>query len=132
MLSDFKNRTQNVNGCADQPFTFVDPDAHRLIGEIASFDLVENGDRPAREYWQKKHLNNLINHAYLRSNFWRQRIPSGVSRQDTLEKMPIVTRRDIVSQVQNEGSLVVDRKQSAESYETTGSTGTPLKVFVCF
>jgi phenylacetate-coenzyme A ligase PaaK-like adenylate-forming protein len=34
--------------------------------------------------------------------------------------------------VQNEGSLFVDKKQGpVSSYETTGSTGTPLKVFVC-
>ena len=80
----------------------------------------------------KKQLSNLINHAYVRSNYWRQRIPSGVSRQDILQKMPIVTRKDVVRQVQNEGSLFVDKKQGAVStYETTGSTGTPLKVFVC-
>jgi phenylacetate-coenzyme A ligase PaaK-like adenylate-forming protein len=132
MQSDFKNRIQNVNGYADQPFTFVEPDAHRLIGEIASIDLVENGDRPTRENWQKKQLSNLIKHAYARSSFWRQRIPSGVSRQDILHKMPIVTRRDIVRQVNDEGALFVDKKiGKEESYETTGSTGTPLKVFVC-
>ena len=132
MQSDLKNRIQNVNGYGDQPFTFLEPDAHQLVGDIVSIDLIENGDRPARENWQKKQLSNLINHAYVRSNYWRQRIPSGVSRQDFLQKMPILTRKDVVRQVQNEGSLFVDKKQGAVStYETTGSTGTPLKVFVC-
>jgi len=132
MQSDFRNRIQNVNGYGDQPFTFLEPGAHQLIGDIVSIDLIENGDRPARENWQRKQLSNLINHAYVRSKFWRQRIPSGVSRQDILEKMPILTRNDVVRQVQNEGALFVDKKQRAvSSYKTTGSTGTPLKVFVC-
>jgi phenylacetate-coenzyme A ligase PaaK-like adenylate-forming protein len=132
MQSDLKNRIQNVNGYGDQPFTFLEPDAHQLVGDIVSIDLIENGDRPARENWQKKQLSNLINHAYVRSNYWRQRIPSGLSRQDILQNMPILTRKDVVRQVQNEGSLFVDKKQGAVStYETTGSTGLPLKVFVC-
>jgi phenylacetate-coenzyme A ligase PaaK-like adenylate-forming protein len=55
-----------------------------------------------------------------------------LSRQDILQKMPILTRKDVAGQVQNEGALFVDKKQRAVStYETTGSTGTPLKVFVC-
>jgi phenylacetate-CoA ligase len=132
MQSDLKNRIQNVNGYGDQPFTFLEPAAHQLIGDIVSIDLIENGDRPTRENWQKKQLSNLVNHAYVRSNYWRRRIPSGVSRQDLLEKMPVLTRKDVGTQVQNEGSLFVDKKQDAVStYETTGSTGTPLKVFVC-
>jgi len=132
MQSGFKNRAQNVNAYADQPFTFLDPEAHRVVGHIASIDLIENGDRLARESWQKKQLGNLVNHAYVRSNYWRQRIPSGLSRQDMLRHLPILTRKDIVTQVQNEGSLFIDKDQGPVStYETTGSTGSPLKVFVC-
>jgi phenylacetate-CoA ligase len=132
VLSDFKNRIQNVNGYGDSPFSFLEPGAQQLIGDIVSIDLIENGDRPARENWQRKQLSNLINHAYVRSNYWRQRIPSGVSRQDILGKMPILTRKDVVRQVKDEGALFIDNKQVAvSSYKTTGSTGTPLKVFVC-
>jgi phenylacetate-CoA ligase len=132
MQFDFKNRIQNANGYGDEPFTFVDHDSHRLIGHIASIDLIENGDRRAREHWQRKQLSNLVNHAYVRSNFWRRRIPTGLSRQDILPMMPILSRKDVVRQVQDEGSLFVDKKQGEVStYETTGSTGTPLKVFMC-
>jgi phenylacetate-CoA ligase len=131
MQSDFRNLLQNVNGYEDQPFTFLDPDAHKCVGHIVSIDLIENGDRLARENWQRKQLSNLLNHAYVRSNYWRQRIPSGLSRQDILQNLPILTRKDIAMQVQKEGSLFIDKKQGAvSSYETTGSTGTPLKVFV--
>jgi|SRR6476660_10436226 len=31
MQSGFKNRAQNVNAYADQPFTFLDPEAHRVV-----------------------------------------------------------------------------------------------------
>ena len=93
--------------------------------------MIENGDRRAREYWQKKQLGNLVNHAYLRSEFWRQRIPTGAGRQEVLQNFPILTRKEIAAQVQKEGSIFGDKKQSVETYQTTGSTGTPLKVFVC-
>jgi phenylacetate-coenzyme A ligase PaaK-like adenylate-forming protein len=132
MQLDFRNRTQNRNGYSDKSFNFLDPDAHNCIAHIASIDLIENGDRSARESWQRKQLANLINHSYVRSEFWRRRIPSGWSPQDALRNLPILTRKDIGSQVQNEGSLIPDKAQGGgvSTYETTGSTGTPLKVFI--
>jgi phenylacetate-CoA ligase len=131
MQSSFKDRVQSVNGYGDQPFTFLDPDAERIVGHIASIDLIENGDRGARESWQKKQLANLTNHAYVRSGFWRERIPTGVGRQDILQNLPVLTRKDTTLQVQQEGSLADKKQGSAATYETTGSTGTPLKVFIC-
>jgi phenylacetate-CoA ligase len=131
MRLDFRNRTQNVNGYSEQSFNFLDADAHNCVAHIASIDLIENGDRSARESWQRKQLSNLVNHAYVRSDYWRQRIPSGVGRHDILRNLPVLTRKDIVSQVQKEGSLLTDKTRGAVStYETTGSTGTPLRVFV--
>jgi phenylacetate-coenzyme A ligase PaaK-like adenylate-forming protein len=132
MQFSFKDRPQNVSGYGEQPFTFLEPDAHQIVGHIASIDLVENGDAAARARWQKKQLSNLINHAYVRSDFWRQRIPAGVSPQDALPRLPILSRKDIAMQAQKEGSLFHDKKQrNPATYETTGSTGTPLKVFIC-
>jgi phenylacetate-CoA ligase len=132
MHSSFKDRPQNISGYGDLPFNFLDPEAHRVVGHIASIDLIENGDRAARESWQKKQFGNLANHAYVRSEFWRSRIPAGAGRQGVLQNFPVLTRKDIALQVQQEGSLFGDKKQrSTETYETTGSTGTPLKVFVC-
>jgi phenylacetate-CoA ligase len=131
MQSSFKDRPQNINGYGDQPFSFVESDAHRLMGHIASMDLIENGDNAAREYWQKKQFGNLVNHAYVRSEFWRSRIPAGAGRQSVLQNFPVLTRKDTALQVQKEGSLLDKKQGSVETYETTGSTGTPLKVFVC-
>ena len=132
MQFSFKDRPQNISGYGEQPFTFLEPDAHKIVGHIASIDLIENGDAAARARWQKKQLSNLINHAYVRSDFWRQRIPAGVSPQDALQRLPILSRKDIAMQAQKEGSLFHDKKQgNPATYETTGSTGTPLKVFIC-
>ncbi len=132
MKFSFKDRPQNISGYGEQPFAFLEPDAHQTIGHIASIDLIENGDGAARVRWQRKQLGNLFNHAYVRSEFWRQRIPAGVAPQDALQRLPILSRKDIAMQVQQEGSLFHDKKQrKLPTYETTGSTGTPLKVFVC-
>jgi phenylacetate-CoA ligase len=132
MPFSFKDRPQNRNGYGEQPFGFVDPEAYRLIGQITSLDLIENGERAAREFWQKKQFANLVNHAYVQSEFWRQRIPGGHGRKEVLENFPILTRKEITAQVEKEGSLFGDKKQrSNQTYETTGSSGTPLKVFVC-
>ena len=128
MRLNFSGRHQNLNGYADEPFDFVNSEADRVLGKIVSIDMIENGERRACEYWQKKQLSNLINHAYLRSEFWRQRIPSGAGRRDLLQNFPILTRKEITAQVQKEGSLSGDKK-AIQTYETTGSTGTPLKVF---
>ena len=51
-----------------------------------------------------------------------------MGRQDDLQNFPILTRKDIVSQVQKESSQ--GRGGGLSTYETTGSTGTPLKIFV--
>jgi phenylacetate-coenzyme A ligase PaaK-like adenylate-forming protein len=131
MQFNFRGRLQNVNGYGDQPFNFLDSEAQRAIGHIASIDLIENGDKAARENWQRKQLGNLTSHAYVRSEFWRSRIPSGVGRHDILSNMPVLTRKDLAAQVQKEGSLYGDKRHRAIlNYETTGSTGTPLKVFL--
>jgi phenylacetate-coenzyme A ligase PaaK-like adenylate-forming protein len=55
-----------------------------------------------------------------------------LGRQGILQHLPILTRKDTAMQVQKEGSLFIDKKQGGVStYETTGSTGTPLRVFLC-
>src|SRR5450756_1692840 len=102
MHSSFKDRLQNINGYGDQPFTFLDPEAERIIGHIASTALIENGDRGARENWQRKQLGNLTNPAYARSEFCGRRIPTGVGRQDFLPSLSVLTRTGTALQVQQE------------------------------
>lgn len=130
MRLNFRGPQQNLNGYSDQPFTFVDPEAHQLIAHMASIDLIENGGRREREYWVKKQFANLVNHAYLRSAFWRERIPSGAGRQEVLPNFPLLTRSELRAQVEKEGAVFDDKKGCA-TIQSTGSTGTPLKVFVC-
>jgi len=67
----------------------------------------------------------------VRSDFWRKRIPSGAGKQGNLQSYPVLTRKDTTQQVEQEGSVADKKLGTAATYETTGSTGTPLKVFVC-
>ena len=94
-------------------------------------NLIENGDRAARENWQSRQLTNLLGHAYARSNFWRGRLPSLTTGNIMLDDLPIQSREDINTQVTLEGSLLpTDGKTPLSTYASTGSTGTPVKIYV--
>jgi phenylacetate-CoA ligase len=132
MFSDLTERPLNSNAYNNAPFTFVSQAAHNDLATIMAIDLIENGDRIARENWQNRQLTNLLKHAHSRSKFWRQRMPSRIITHGILKYLPIQTRADVMKQAESEGSLIAaDNNKSLSSYATTGSTGTPVKVFVC-
>jgi phenylacetate-CoA ligase len=132
MLSDLTARPLNSNAYSDHPFTFLDQAAQIDLANITAIDLIENGDRTARENWQNRQLTNLLRRAHGHSKFWRQRMPSRMINHDIMKYLPIQSREDIATQVKLEGSLVVsDGRAPISSYASTGSTGTPVKVYVC-
>jgi len=132
MFSDLTTRPLNSNGYSDRPFTFLDQAAQNDLANITAINLIENGGRTARENWQNRHLTNLLRHAQARSKFWRQRMPSRMISPGIMKYLPIQSRKDIATQVELEGSLVtVDGNASVSSYTSTGSTGTPVKVYLC-
>ena len=131
MLSDLTARSLHSNAYSDLPFTFLDQVPFNYLANITAIDLIENGDRTARENWQNRQLTNLLRHAHARSKFWRQRMPSRMINYGIMKYLPIQSREDIATQTTLEGSLVaIDGKASISSYATTGSTGTPVKVYV--
>jgi phenylacetate-CoA ligase len=131
MLSDLITRPLNSTAYHDRPFTFLDQAGQNDLANILAIDLIENGDRTARETWQNRQLTNLLRHAQARSKFWRQRLPSRVSH-GIVKHLPIQSRADIATQVKLEGSLVAtDGKTPAPNYASTGSTGAPVMVYVC-
>jgi phenylacetate-CoA ligase len=131
MQFDLTHRWLRPNAYSDNPFTFLDQDAQRDLGNIASINLIENGDRTARENWQNKQLTNLLRHAHARSKFWRGRMPSRLINHDVFHYLPILTREDVAIQVSQEGALATNGGDSpSESYTSTGSTGTPVNIFV--
>ncbi len=132
MFSNLPTRPLNLSAYSDRTFAFLDQDAHNALANITAIDLIENGDRAARENWQNRQLTNLLRHAHARSKFWRQRMPSRMISHGIMKYLPIQSREDIATQVKLEGSLVAtDSKAPVASYASTGSTGTPVKVYVC-
>jgi len=72
-----------------------------------------------------------LRHAHTKSKFWRQRMPSRMINHGVLKFLPVQSRQDIVAQSADEGSLTSnDAASSGSGYASTGSTGTPVKVYV--
>ncbi len=132
MFSDFTTRPLNPHAYGDQPFVFLDHAAQNDLANITAIDLIENGDRAARENWQNRRLAYLLRHAQTRSGFWRGRLTSRISNHGAMKYVPIQSRGDIASQVSLEGSLLAKHGNApVSSYASTGSTGVPVKVYVC-
>lgn len=130
MFSDFTTRPLQPGAYGERPFTFLTPAVQEDLSHIAAIDLIENGDRAAREAWQNKQLTNLLRHAHSKSKIWRQRMPSRVIGYGILDYLPIQSREDVMAQVNLEGSLVASSSNAPiSSYASTGSTGTPVKVY---
>jgi phenylacetate-CoA ligase len=132
MLSDWTARSLYPNAYGSQPFAFLDQAAQNDLANITAIDLIENGDRTARENWQNRQLTNLLRHAHTRSRYWRQRMPSRMITHGIMKYLPIQSRENIATQLKLEGSLVASNGNAPiSSYASTGSTGTPVKVYVC-
>jgi phenylacetate-CoA ligase len=130
MFSDLTTRPLSPSAYSGQPFAFLDPAAQNDLANITAIDLIENGDRTARESWQNRQLTNLLKHAQARSKFWRARMPSRLISHGIMKHLPIQSRADVVTQVKREGSLVTtDGNASFANYASTGSTGVPVMVY---
>ena len=131
MFSDLTGRPINANGYSNSPFTFLDQSVQIDLANITAINLIENGSREARERWQSRQLTNLLKHAQKNSKFWRQRMPSRPISPGIIKYLPIQSREDVAVQYKLDGSLVArDGKTPASSYASTGSTGTPVKVYI--
>ena len=131
MFSDMIERPVNPDAYHTTPFTFLSQAAQNDLANIMAINLIENGDRTARENWQNRQLTNLLKHAHARSNFWRQRMPSRLISHSIMKYLPVQRRKDVAAQTKLEGSLVATNgKSTVSNYASTGSTGVPVKVYV--
>ena len=131
MFSDLTGRPINANAYSNSPFTFLDQSVQIDLASITAINLIENGPREARERWQGRQLTNLLKHAQKNSKFWRQRMPSRLISPGIVKYLPVQSREDVAVQCKLDGSLVAhDGKTPASSYASTGSTGTPVKVYI--
>ncbi len=113
-----------------QPFSLLDGPVHQDLATILEIDILENAARGVREHWQARQLANLLNHAVARSTFWRSRLPVAPCTPETLSALPVLSRRELLEQVQSEGSLMTPpgSGDQIETYASSGSTGVPVKV----
>ena len=112
------------------PLTFIDQEAHNCLASIASIEMIENGNFNARIEWQDAQLSNLLEHARSRSKFWKKRIFQSDLSSKSLMLIPILSRKNLASQIEEEGPLINYANQPLQSYVTSGSTGEPVKVFM--
>jgi phenylacetate-coenzyme A ligase PaaK-like adenylate-forming protein len=123
-------RPLNANSYGERRYTFLDQTLQNDLANVVAIDLIENGDRSARENWQYRQLTNLLKHAHSRSAFWRKRMPSRMINYQLLKYLPVQRREDVTTQVNLEGSLVAaDGNAAVSTYASTGSTGTPIKIY---
>lgn len=129
MLSNFSTRTLLPHGFSQLPLSFMAPPVLEDISNIAAVDLIENGDRVARETWQNKQLTNLLRHAHSHSEFWRRRMPPGRIHHGIIRSLPVLSREEVAAQVNLEGPLGTTDGMTPMTYASSGSTGAPIKVF---
>jgi phenylacetate-coenzyme A ligase PaaK-like adenylate-forming protein len=127
---DFSEAPLKNRAFSDEPMSFIDEAAKNALATIIDLVAIETGNRAAREHWQQKQLQNLLQHAAQRSAFWRERIGTKRIKDINLSGLPILTRHDVVKQVETEGCLLPSGTIATAKHATSGSTGTPVQFFV--
>ena len=131
MKIDFSQLPLSSAAFSEKPMKFLDPEPKRFLSSVIDLIAIETGRRRARENWQKAQLKNLLKHAHERSPFWRKRLGTKKASDLELSDLPILTRNDVIRQVQDEGPLL--RKEDGlvvSPHSTSGSSGTPVKFFI--
>jgi phenylacetate-CoA ligase len=130
MQFDFSDLPLKNRAFSEKPMTFIDQAPKNILAAILDLVAIETGNRTAREHWQHKQLQNLLQHAVQRSAFWRQRVGTKKINDIQLPDLPILTRSDVVKQVETEGSLLPPSGTiRTKKYATSGSSGTPVQFF---
>jgi phenylacetate-CoA ligase len=130
MLLDFSEAPLKNRVFSEKPMSFIDEAPKTVLGAIIELVAIETGNRVAREHWQHKQLENLLEHASRQSAFWRKRIGAKKVKGITLSDLPILTRGELVKQVDTEGSLLAGEPIMTRKHATSGSSGTPVQFFV--
>jgi phenylacetate-CoA ligase len=131
MRLDFSKVPLKNRAFSEKPMTFLDQVPKNFLGAILDLVAIETGNRAACQHWQQKQLQNLLQHAALKSEFWRKQIGTKKIKDIGLSELSILTRNDVVKQVETEGSLLPPSGGIATTkLATSGSSGTPASFFV--
>jgi phenylacetate-CoA ligase len=131
MQFDFSKLPLKNRAFSEKPMTFIDQEAKNFLAAVIDVVAIETGNRAAREYWQNKQLQNLLQFASQKSAFWRERIGARKIKDIGPSDLPVLTRSDVAKQVETEGSLLpADGTIPTKKFATSGSSGTPVQFFV--
>jgi len=131
MRLDFSQLPLKNRAFSEKPMAFIDQEPKNFLAAIIDLVAIETGNRIAREHWQQNQLQNLLQHAAQRSEFWRKRIGTRKINDISLLDLPILTRGEVAKQVATEGSLLPSGGAiSVEKHATSGSSGRPVQFFV--
>jgi phenylacetate-CoA ligase len=131
MQFDFSKLPLKNRAFSEKPMTFIDQEAKNFLAAVIDVVAIETGNRAAREYWQNKQLQNLLQFASQKSAFWRERIGTRKIKDIGPSDLPVLTRSDVAKQVETEGSLLpADGTIPTKKFATSGSSGTPVQFFV--
>jgi phenylacetate-coenzyme A ligase PaaK-like adenylate-forming protein len=131
MRLDFSDVPLRDRAFSEKPMTFIDQAPKNFLGAVIDLVAIETGNRNAREHWQQKQLQNLLQFAVQRSPFWRKRIGTDKVADIDLASLPVLTRGDVAKQVETEGPLLSARDRiPTKKHSTSGSSGTPVHFFV--
>src|SRR4051812_2930948 len=104
MKIDLSNIKMSTRAFCESPMRFVDREPKQALSDVIDLIAIETGNRKARERWQQKQLQNLLQHASTRSSFWRKRVGTKRRISDLkLSDLPMLTRDDVIHQVKSEG-----------------------------
>jgi phenylacetate-coenzyme A ligase PaaK-like adenylate-forming protein len=129
MHFDFSKLRLKNRAFSEKPMTFIDEAPRNVLAAVTDIVAIETGNRTARDHWQFKQLQNLLQHAAQHSAFWRERIGRKNIKNTTLAELPILTRGDVVRQVETEGNLLKGPIATSK-HATSGSSGTPVRFFI--
>lgn len=131
MQFDFSKLPLKNRAFSEKPMTFIDQDAKNFLAAVIDVVAIETGNRAAREYWQHKQLQNLLQFASQKSAFWRERIGTRKIKDIGLSDLPVLTRSGVTKQVEAEGSVLPPNGSIPTiKFATSGSSGTPVQFFV--
>lgn len=130
-MIDFSKFRLQADAFSNQQFSLLRPEDKGPFSLLMETILLETGSKIARENWQTAQLVNLLTHAYTRSKFWQERLKDKKISNIKLSKLQPLTRADVRTQVEREGSLITKMDGVPyKTHSTSGSTGTPITFYI--
>lgn len=131
MLLDLSQFTLKPGLLSQRPFEILRQADKKYVSSLMEILLLEGADREVRDQWQLAQLGNLFKHALTRSAFWKSRLALLAMDPRQIGRLPSLTRKELMRQVEREGSLIGPQDgQQVHEHATSGSSGIPVRFFI--